>query len=94
MPLPALRRQKFFTPSASDAVSPGSMPSRYSSIRHTLLPAAEHGAAAVRRLAERFDPHAVGADQADEAERRGELLGVVQLRRRRRNPSTGWRRSA
>ena len=36
MPLPELRRQKFLTPSASETFSPGSMPSRYSIIRHRL----------------------------------------------------------
>ncbi len=32
-------------------------------------------------LAERLDPHAVGPHQADEAERRRQLLRVVELRR-------------
>ncbi len=81
MPLPALRRQKFLTPSASDAVSPGWMPVDEVDHPPHALPAAQDRRRRCTGWPNRFDPHAVGADQADEPQRRRELLGILQLGR-------------
>ena len=44
-------------------------------------PPAEHGAGLAARSAEGFDLDAIGAAQADESQRGGQLLGIVQLGR-------------
>ena len=77
MPLPELRRQKFFTPSASAAFF--ARFDRIEPIDHSpqALPAAENRPGLPWRLAERLDSHAVGPGEPDESECRGQLLGVV-----------------
>ena len=68
-------------PASSDVLSPGSICSRYSVIRHRLCRPRRTGDGSRRTDWPSVSIlHAIGATQSDEAQRGGQLFGVLQLR--------------
>ena len=81
MPLPLFRRQKSLTPVARGTFRPGLDPVQVLEHPPQALPPAQHRAGLAAGGAQHFDLHAVGPAQADEAQRRRQLLGIEQLGR-------------
>ena len=79
MPLPLLRRQKFLMLSLSGTLIPGFDSLEILQQSPQAAATAQHGTGLAARSAEGFDLDAIGPDQADESERRRQLLRVMQL---------------